>query len=111
MDLAVGYARFDVVLMNLDPAAGSEIRKMRPCVVISPNELNRFVRTLIVAPLTTTSKSYPSRVGCTFAGTAGFIALDQIRTIDVARCVRRLGRLDAATGNHVLGVLREMFAL
>ncbi|MGH2632970.1 MAG: type II toxin-antitoxin system PemK/MazF family toxin [Tepidiformaceae bacterium] len=108
--MAVGYTRFDLLLLNLDPTVGREIRKTRPYVVVSPDELNRFVRTLIVAPLTTTSKPYPTRIGCTFAGTAGFVVLDQLRTIDLVRCVRRLGHLDARTGDRILAVLGEMFA-
>lgn len=103
-------ARFDVYLVNLDPTIGSEIRKTRPCVVISPDEMNRYIATVIVAPLTTKGRSYPSRVECHFQGKDGHIALDQICTIDKLRLVRRLGRLEEHTQTDVLTVLAEMFA-
>jgi mRNA interferase MazF len=103
-------SRFDVFLINLDPTVGSEIRKTRPCLVISPDEMNRHIRTVIVAPMTRTGQAYPTRVPCRFRGRAGQVVLDQIRTVDAARLVRRRGRLDAATGSRVLAVLAEMFA-
>ena len=102
--------RFEVYLVNLDPTVGSEIRKTRPCVVVSPNELNRNVRTIIVAPLTTKGQSYPTRVACRFKGKQGQVVLDQIRTVDRDRLVRKLGRLDSRTANRVLEVLQELFA-
>jgi mRNA interferase MazF len=102
--------RFDVTLVELDPTRGSEIRKTRPCLVISPDEMNRHIRTLIVAPMTTAKRSYPTRVPCTFQGKKGQIVLDQIRTIDSARARKRLGRIDPRTGTKVLAVLGEMFA-
>ena len=102
--------RFDVVLVALDPTRGSEIQKTRPCLVISPDEINRRLRTLVVAPMTTGGKAYPSRVPCTFGGTEGYVVLDQIRTVDRQRVVRRLGALDKPTGLRVLTVLAEMFA-
>jgi mRNA interferase MazF len=108
--MAVVASRFDVFLVSLDPTVGSEIRKTRPCVVISPDEMNRHIRTLIVAPMTREGQAYPTRVPCRFRGRSGQVVLDQIRTIDGARLVRRHGRLDAATGARVLSVLREMFA-
>ncbi len=101
--------RFDVFLISLDPTRGSEIRKTRPCVVVSPDEMH-VLRTVIVAPMTTTGKAWPTRVPTTFAGKDGFVVLDQIRTVDRSRLVRRLGRLDEGTGRRVLEVLREMFA-
>jgi mRNA interferase MazF len=102
--------RFEVHLVNLDPTVGSEIRKTRPCVVISPNELNRNVRTVIIAPLTTKGQSYPTRVACRFKGKQGQVVLDQIRTVDRDRLVQKLGRLDSRTANRVLEVLQELFA-
>ena len=102
--------RFDVYLINLDPTIGSEIQKTRPCLVISPDELNRFIRTVIVAPMTTKGTSYPTRVACKFQRKRGEIVLDQIRTVDKTRLVRRLGKIDKQTQAEVLSVLGEMFA-
>lgn len=102
--------RFDVYLINLDPTIGSEIEKTRPCLVISPNEMNRFIRTVIVAPMTTKGTSYPTRVACKFQGKQGQIVLDQIRTVDKMRLVRKLGRIDKRTQTEVLSILGEMFA-
>jgi len=102
--------RFEVYLINLDPTIGSEIKKTRPCLIISPDEMNRFIRTLIVAPMTTKGTTYPTRVGCKFRGKHGQIVLDQIRTVDKARLVRKLGRIDKKTQTEVLSVLDEMFA-
>lgn len=111
--MAVGRAaavRGDVYLVGLDPTRGSEIRKTRPCVVVSPDELNRYLRTVIIAPMTTGGQAYPWRVTCRFRGRAGFVALDQLRTVDTGRLRRRLGRLAPATLTSVLAVLQEMFA-
>jgi mRNA interferase MazF len=94
----------------LDPTVGREIRKTRPCVVVSPDELNAHLATVIVAPLTTGGRPYPFRVACRFQGRAGSVVLDQLRTVDTARLVRRLGRLSPSTVESALGVLREMFA-
>ncbi len=102
--------RFDVYLVNLDLTVGSEIKKTRPCVVISPDEMNRYIATVIVAPMTTRGRWYPSRVACHFQGKDGHIVLDQIRTVDTVRLVRRLGRIDEQTQSDVLAVLAEMFA-
>lgn len=102
--------RFDVYLVNLDPTIGSEIRKTRPCLVISPDEMNRFVRTIIVAPMTTQGHAYPTRVVCEFEGKQGQVVLDQIRTIDKVRLVKRMGRLTPATQKDVLAGLAELFA-
>ena len=102
--------RFDVYLINLDPTIGSEIKKTRPCLVISPDEMNRFIRTVIVAPMTTKGSSYPTRLACKFQGKQGQIVLDQIRTVDKTRLVRRLGKVDKQTQMEVLSVLGEMFA-
>jgi mRNA interferase MazF len=102
--------RFDVCLVNLDPTVGSEIHKTRPCLVISPNELNHNIRTVIVAPMTTKGKAYPTRVLCRFKGKNGLVVLDQIRTVDQSRLVRKLGKIDDKTAALVLDVLQEMFA-
>ncbi len=102
--------RFDVYLINLDPTIGSEIRKTRPCLVISPDELNRFIKTVIVAPMSTKGTSYPTRVACKFQGKQGQIVLDQLRTLDKSRLVRRLGKIDKQTQAEVLSILGEMFA-
>ena len=106
--MAVG--RFDVYLVSLDPAVGSEIKKTRPCVIVSPDEMNRHIRTVIIAPMTSKGRQYPTRIPCRFGGKAGQVVLDQIRTVDAARLVRKLGRLDANTSLKVLAVLCEMFA-
>lgn len=102
--------RFDVYLVNLDPTVGSEIKKTRPCLVVSPDEMNRFIRTVIVAPMTTKGAQYPTRVPCKFQGKQGQVVLDQIRTVDKARLVKRLGKLGPQTSAEVLSVLGEMFA-
>ena len=101
--------RFDVYLVILDPTIGSEIKKTRPCVIISPDEMNRHVATMIVAPMTTKGRSYPTRVACTFQGKNGQVVLDQIRTVDKLRLARKLGRLKKGTQREVLSVLTEMF--
>ena len=102
--------RFDVYLINLDPTVGSEIQKTRPCLVISPDEMNRFIRTVIVAPMTTKGAPYPSRVPCKFQGQQGQVVLDQIRTVDKSRLVRKLGKVNKQTQEKVLSILAEMFA-
>ena len=103
-------ARGEVHLVRLDPTLGSEIKKTRPCLVVSPDELNQHLRTVIVAPMTTAGQAYPWRVGCRFQNQSGFVALDQLRTVDSERLVKRLGRLSAATTLEVLETLHEMFA-
>lgn len=99
-----------VFLVDLNPTRGSEIRKTRPCVVVSPDELNVHLRTLIVAPLTTGGHPYPFRIPCRFGRRTGYVVLDQIRTVDQERLVRRLGRLPSGTVRNALLVLQEMFA-
>jgi mRNA interferase MazF len=101
--------RFEVYLVNLDPTVGAEIRKARPCLVVSPDEMNHNIRTVIVAPLTTKGQAYPTRVPCRFKGKGGQVVLDQIRTVDRSRLIKRLGRIDGKTAAAVLDVLREMF--
>jgi mRNA interferase MazF len=102
--------RFDVFLVNLDPTVGSEIQKTRPCVVISPNEMNRHIATVIVVPMTTKGQPYPTRVACQFQGKDGQIVLDQIRTVDKTRLVRRLGQISTSEQKAVLDTLAELFA-
>lgn len=102
--------RGEVFLVRLDPTLGSEIQKTRPCLVVSPNELNQYLRTVIVAPMTTAGRAYPWRVPCRFQRRSGFVALDQLRTVDVERLVRRLGHLGPQTVTTVLRRLQELFA-
>lgn len=102
--------RFDVFLITLDPTRGSEICKTRPCLVISPDEMNDHIRTVIIAPMTTKGSPYPSRVPCTFQNKTGQIVLDQIRTVDKTRLVRRLGVVSTTVQKQVLDSLQEMFA-
>ena len=102
--------RFEVYLVNLDPTQGSEIRKTRPCLVISPDEMNRHIRTVIVAPMTTRGRSYPTRIDCVFQKTSGQIVLDQIRTIDKSRLVKKLGSISKAARVKVTEGLLELFA-
>jgi mRNA interferase MazF len=108
--VAVVVKRFDVFLVTLDPTVGSEIQKSRPCLIISPDEMNRHIRTVIIAPMTTKGRSYPTRVTCEFQGKQGQIVLDQIRTVDKSRLLRKLGRIDSQTEMRVLSVLHDMFA-
>jgi mRNA interferase MazF len=102
--------RFDVYLVALDPTVGSEIQKTRPCLVISPDEMNRYIATVIVAPMTTQGRAYPTRVPCRFQGKKGQVVLDQLRTVDKTRLITRLGRISTLTQRAVLTVLAEMFA-
>ena len=106
----MAVSRFDVYLVNLDPTIGREIKKTRPCLVVSPDEMNRFISTVIMAPMTTKGRSYPTRVPCKFRGRQGLVVLDQLRTVDRARLVKKLGSLDIKTSLLVLDVLAEMFA-
>lgn len=105
----VAMLRFEVWLINLDPTQGSEINKTRPCVIISPDEMNRYLRTVTIAALTSTPRAYPSRVDCTFQGKKGQIALDHIRSVDKIWLVRRLGVLSKVTAQQVCDRLQEMF--
>jgi mRNA interferase MazF len=102
--------RGDVHLVRLDPTLGSEIQKTRPCVVVSPDELNAHLRTVIVAPMTTGGRTYPWRIRCRFQRRSGYVVLDQLRTVDRERLVKRLGALSMETMTEVLGTLQEMFA-
>lgn len=103
-------SRGEVHLVRLDPTLGSEIQKNRPCLVVSPDELNQYLRTVIVAPMTTGGRAYPWRVACRFQRRSGFVALDQLRTVDAERLLRPLGRLTPQTVTMVLRRLQEMFA-
>ena len=108
MDMVI--QRFEVYLVNLDPTLGSEIQKTRPCLVISPDEMNAHISTVIVAPMTTQGRDYPTRVNCQFQGKDGQVVLDQIRTMDKVRLVKKLGTINASTQKEVLAVLLEMFS-
>ena len=103
-------ARFEVYLVRLDPTQGHEIQKTRPCVVISPDDMNRHIGTVIVAPMTTRGRLYPTRVPVRFQRKNGQVVLDQIRTVDKTRLVRRLGKISDKTAQAVLTILGEMFA-
>lgn len=101
--------RFDVFLVALDPTIGHEIKKTRPCTVVSPDEMNHHIGTVIIAPMTTKGRDYPTRVACTFQGVEGQVVLNQIRTLDKARLVKRLGHLSSSTVDRLTSVLIEMF--
>ena len=102
--------RFEVYLVNLEPTIGSEIQKTRPCVIVSPDEMNQYIRTVIIAPMTTATKNYPTRVNLTFAGKKGQIVLDQIRTIDKTRLINKIGEINSDVSQQVIDVLQEMFS-
>ena len=108
--MALVVSRFDVYLVSLDPTQGFEIQKSRPCVVVSPDDMNHHIGTVIVAPMTTRGRDYPTRIRLTFQRRQGQIVLDQIRTVDKARLVKRLGKLDASTATKTLTVLQQIFA-
>ncbi len=108
--MALVVSRFEVWLVALDPTRGAEIRKTRPCVIVSPDEMNQYINTVIVAPMTTKGHAYPTRVPLTFRKKRGEIVLDQLRTIDKSRLVRKMGKLDSEAAGAVLTILQEMFA-
>jgi len=103
-------SRFDVFLVGLDPTRGSKIRKTRPCLIISPDEMNRHIRTVIIAPMTTKGRKYPTRVNCIFQGKSAQIVLDQIRTVDKTRLIEHLGAITPSTRKKVLHCLSDLFA-
>lgn len=104
--------QFEVYLVELDPTMGSEIKKTRPCVIISPNEMNNFLNTVFVIPLTSTKKAYPTRVDCTFENKEGQVAIDQMRAVDKVRLVKKLGSFkDRAFMEEVTNILKDMFTL
>jgi mRNA interferase MazF len=107
--MVTAVKRFEVWLVNLDPTQGGEINKPRPCVVISPDELNQFLRTVTIAALTSAQRAYPSRVDCQFQGKAGQVALDYVWSVDKSRLVRKLGTISAATAKEVFNRLSELF--
>jgi len=102
--------RFDILLVSFDPSQGYEIKKTRPCLIVSPNEMNKYIKTIIVAPMTSRIKNYPTRIPVVFESKEGTIALDQIRTIDKSRIIRNLGSLDTKTATLVLEILGKMFS-
>lgn len=108
--MGMDVKRFDVYLVSLDPTQGYEMQKTRPCVIISPDEINRHIATVIIAPMTTRGRDYPTRVTCTFQGKEGQIVLDQLRTVDKSRLVKKLGIISKPTQQKVLALLSEMFA-
>jgi mRNA interferase MazF len=108
--MALVVKRFDVYLVNLDPTIGSKIQKTRPCLVISPDEINRNIRTLIIAPMTSAQKEYPTRVSCIFRKKQGQIVLDQVRTVDKTRLIQKLGTIDSKAQLDVISVLQRLFA-
>ena len=101
--------QYQIILVNLDPTLGSEIKKTRPCVVISPNEMNKFLNTVVIAPMTTSSKNYPTRIEIKHDNKIGWIVIDQIRTIDKQRIIRELGRLTKSEINKLKSVLKETY--
>ena len=101
--------QYQIVLVNLDPTLGSEIKKTRPCVVISPNEMNKFLNTVVIAPMTTSSKNYPTRIEIKHDNKIGWIVLDQIRTIDKQRMIRDLGQLNKPEISNLKSVLKETY--
>jgi mRNA interferase MazF len=101
--------QYQIILVNLDPTIGSEIKKTRPCVVISPNEMNDHLRTVVIAPMTTSSKNYPTRVEIKHDNKIGWIVLDQIRTVDTQRIIKDLGKLSKPEIKEVKAILKETF--
>ncbi|MBW6473771.1 MAG: type II toxin-antitoxin system PemK/MazF family toxin [Anaerolineaceae bacterium] len=108
MDMVI--KRFEVYLINLDPTIGKEIKKTRPCLIISPDEMNKYISTIIIAPMTTKGRNYPTRIPCQFDGKDGQIVLDQIRTVDKIRIIRKLGKINTSTQKEVLTALTELFS-
>src|SRR3954471_4710332 len=107
MDMVI--KRFEVWLINLVPTIGSEIKKTRPCLIVSPDAINKYLDTIIAAPLTSTIRSYPTRINCTLQRKKGEAALDQIRSVDKTRLIRKIGTLDNATSKAICELLQEMF--
>ncbi|WP_291197116.1 type II toxin-antitoxin system PemK/MazF family toxin [Dyadobacter sp.] len=102
--------RFEIYFASPDPSLGSEIKKTRPCLIVSPDEMNSHLKTVIIAPLTSTIRKYPTRIDCHVDGRDGQIVLDQLRAIDKVRLTKKIGQLDPATAQQVLSLLRKMFA-
>ena len=99
--------QYDVVIVNLDPTIGSELRKTRPCVILSPNEMNKYLKTIIIAPITSRSKSYPTRVAFELRGKENWVVIDQVRTIDRRRIHKKIGSLNPITVQNIKAVIRE----
>ncbi len=106
MGLAVN--QYDIFLMNLDPTIGHEIKKTRPCLIISPNEMNNAIQTIIIAPMTTKSHNYPTRISINFENKKGWVVLDQIRAVDKKRLIKKLGRIKANEIREIKSILQEM---
>ena len=106
----MGIKQFEIYFVDLDPTMGSEINKMRPCVIVSPNDINRVLNTVIVAPLTSTIRNYPTRINCTVEGKNGQVAIDQLRAIDKYRLKRKLASLDNRTSFEVLDTIQDLFS-
>ena len=102
-------SQYDIVLVNLDPTIGSDLKKTRPCIVLSPNEMNRYLQTIVIAPMTSSSKPYPTRVEVQQTKTKGWVVIDQIRTIDRARIVKKFGTLSESEIEKVKNVIQESF--
>lgn len=101
--------QYEIVLVNLDPTIGSEIKKTRPCVIVSPNEMNKYLRTIVVAPMTTKSKKYPTRIEVKHDNKIGWIVIDQMRTIGKKRIIKTLGRLSQPEIKEVKSIIRETY--
>jgi mRNA interferase MazF len=101
--------QYEIILVNLDPTVGSEIKKTRPCVVISPDEMNKYLRTIVIAPMTTSSKDYPTRVEIKHDNKIGWIIIDQVRTIDKQRIIKNLGKLSRREIKEVKSIIKETF--
>ena len=108
MDKYSSAGQYSICLVNLEPAIGHEIKKTRPCVIISPDEMNQHIATVIIAPMTTKSHAYPTRIPITFKGKKGWIVLDQVRTVDKCRIINKIGKLSARKITEVKNVLNEM---
>jgi len=100
--------QYEVYLINLDPTVGHEIKKSRPCVVISPNEINHNIATIIIAPMTTKSHNYPTRLPLTFDNKKGYVVLDQIKTVDKKRLIKKLGKLATSKTKKIKNIIKEM---
>lgn len=100
--------QYDVFLISLDPTIGHEIKKARPCVIVSPNEMNKYISTVIIAPMTSQSHPYPTRVPIKFKGKDGWVVLDQIRTVDKKRLIKKLGRIEQNAINNIKSIIKEM---
>ena len=101
--------QYDIFIVNLDPTVGSEIRKTRPCVVVSPDEMNRHLKTIVIAPVTSQSRDYPTRLKTTLEGKVNWVVVDQIRTIDKVRIIQKIGRLSSGEIRDLKSIIRETY--